>query len=300
MVFAVTAYCIGSSWLSGEKKVVVTIIKGKYKFIIILFCAAVILFVLLTNMYYPLRSYIIMFPLSKYYQYKGLFRHIPLSIPSGDLTQGQSFYPFILYFNAKQGFARFMGEEEEDLQVSIIYNFGGFRFGSPYADYFDRDADAYSAFYGAYAVNNRDLFFSAEGNPLTEKIGSIGHYDQRYLVMPSIGKAAGDVVFEQKVISVTRNVRYIGIEDWFRIDAALLTNGAAHVYRSDQLGYLQYGVPKGLFADVDYQPQEFSARAYCRYFEKYDATIVLYIIAKNNRVVEQIDRQILSRSVLKQ
>src|SRR5690554_3767690 len=93
--------------------------------IIMIFLIAVAAY--LSNLYYPLRSYLIMYPVSKYHQYTGLFRDIPLHIPSGSLAGHKDFFPYVLYFNANQGFARYLGLNQ-DLQLSIIYNFGDFRF----------------------------------------------------------------------------------------------------------------------------------------------------------------------------
>ena len=55
-----------------------------------------------------------------------------------------------------------------------------------------------------------------------------------------------------------------------------------------------------LEVETDYQVMRLAARAYCRYFEEYNATLVFYILAKERGVVEEIDTRILSRSVLKQ
>ena len=74
----------------------------------------------------------------------------------------------------------------------------------------------------------------------------------------------------------------------------LKTNTPAHRYRTRQIGYLQYGVPKGLKVKSDYQVELLAARVYCRYFAEYNATIVFYIMAKDRELVEEIDTVILS------
>lgn len=273
------------------------IISGR-KFGFLVFTLLVVLFVFVTNFYYPLRSYLIMFPVSKYYQFTGLFREIPLHIPSGSLAGRGSFFPYVLYFNAGEGFARYLNLKE-DIQLSIIYNFGNFSFGKKYAAYFDPQSDLYSAFYGAYAVNNKELFFTADGKIKIEKLTAVPAYDQKYLVMPAIGLAANDVTFEADSITIEEDVHYIELPGWGRIDAMLKTNTPAHRYRTRQIGYLQYGVPKGLKVKSDYQVELLAARVYCRYFAEYNATIVFYIMAKDRELVEEIDTVILSRSLLK-
>lgn len=274
--------------------------KARKKMIFFIICVLfVIFFILITNAYYPLRSFLLMFPVSKYHQYTGLFRYIPLSVPSGSLPGRGSFFPYVLYFNAGKGFTKYLNAKE-DIQLSIIYNFGNFRCGKKYAAYFDPQSDLYGAFYGAYAVNSKALFFAEDGQVKIEKLATVPAYDQKHLVMPSIGLPPGKVTFTVEAVEVQRGVSYIDIPGWCKMDAVIKTNTPAHRYRTRQLGYLQYGVPKGLEVETDYQVMRLAARAYCRYFEEYNATLVFYILAKERGVVEEIDTRILSRSVLKQ
>lgn len=272
--------------------------KRKKTAFVLLLAAALIFTFRLTGIYYPLRTYLLMYPLSRYYKNTGLFRDIPLGIPAGKLPGVGSFIPFMLYFNADEShFARWMGYEG-DLTLSIIYNFGGFCYGRSYADYFDPAAGLYSAFYGAYAVNNKDLFFTADGSIRLSQLALVPHYDQKYLVLPAIGLPSKEVIFQAESIELEENVTYLNIPGWYKMVAEIYTNMPAHRYRTRQLGYLQYGSPKGLEnVTEDYRAERLCARAYCRFFEEYNATVVLYIMAKNKDIAEQIDREILSRSV---
>jgi hypothetical protein len=243
--------------------------------------------------FYPLRSYAVMFPVSRYYHRTGLFRDIPLRIPGGKVEK-EAFYPFALYFNAKESFARFAGGEE-GLELSIIYYFGGFVRGGKSAAYFDTRAATFSAFYGAYAVNSKDFFFTPEGRLRPEQIGKVARFDQQYLVMPSIGLPPSRVVFEYEIVSVAEDVFYAERNGWHRVDAVITTNSPVHRCRGRQPGYLQYGLPRAPAKDgEDYLPQEFFGRVYCRYFPEYEATIVLYLMAKDRNTAEQIDRRILA------
>lgn len=243
--------------------------------------------------FYPLRSYLVMFPVSTYYRLTGLFRDIPLSIPGGRIGE-EAFYPFALYFNAKESFASFMGGEE-GLELSIIYYFGGFARRGKSAAYFNPAAATFSVFYGAYAVNDKSLFFTPDGRLLPEQVGKVARFDQQYLVMPAIGLSPSRVVFDYRIISLTEDVFYAGESGWHRVDAHILTNSPAHHYRSPQPGYLQYGLPVSpADGSEDFQPQEFYGRVYCRYFPEYKVTIVLYLMAKDKETAEQIDRMILA------
>ncbi|NLN07598.1 MAG: hypothetical protein GX167_08275 [Firmicutes bacterium] len=247
--------------------------------------------------FYSLRSYLVMFPISTYYRLTGLFRDIPLSVPGGKIGE-EAFYPFALYFNAKESFARFMGGEE-GLELSIIYYFGGFARRSKSAAYFNPGSETFSAFYGAYAVNNKSLFFTPDGKLLPEQIGKVARFDQQYLVMPAIGLSPSRVVFDYRIVSVTEDVFYAKQSGWHRVDAIIRTNSPVHRYRGWQPGYLQYGLPMAPGnGGEDYGPQEFFGRVYCRYFPEYEATIVLYLMAKDRQTAEQIDRTILAKARL--
>lgn len=254
-----------------------------------------VLFVYFTHLYYPLRSYLIMLPVSKYHQQTGLFRHIPLRIPSGSVD-GDRYYPISLYYNAGEGFARYANRE---VNVSILYNFGGFRFGKPYAGYFNPEAATFASFYGAYAVGGADPVFPSDGEIDLDFLALIPEYDQKYLVMPSIGLPPRNTVFEHRPQFVRENITYIGYPGWVQVDSIVTTNSPSHNYQSRQRGYLQYGVPRGLPVGEDYTVADFYGRAYARYFAAYDTTLILYIIARDEVVAEAIDRDILSQTTFK-
>ena len=62
-----------------------------------------------------------MFPVSKYHQYTGLSVTYFVSSFRKFAGPGQ-FFPYVLYFTGK-GFTKYLNAKE-DIQLSIIYNFG--------------------------------------------------------------------------------------------------------------------------------------------------------------------------------
>ena len=134
--------------------------------------------------------------------------------------------------------------------------------------------------------------FTADGSIRLSQLALVPHYDQKYLVLPAIGLPSKEVIFQAESIELEENVTYLNIPGWYKMDAEIYTNMPAHRYRTRQLGYLQYGSPKGLEnVTEDYRAERLCARAYCRFFEEYNATVVLYIMAKNKDIAEQIDRK---------
>jgi hypothetical protein len=236
-----------------------------------------------------------MYPFSKYEQQTGLFRDIPLRISTGSIDDAR-FYPFALYFNADDSFSSYINE---NVRLSIIYYFGGFGFGDQYSSYFDDNASTFSSFYGAYAINNKDFIYSSNEINL-ESLAKIPEFDQLYLVMPTIGLPANEVVFSHELIDMEKDIEYISHKNWTRIDSMITTNSAIHKAKTHHRGYIQYGVPKGLHYDgEDYPVVDQYGRVYVKYFEEYKSTIVLYIIAKNKTIVDEIDHSILSNAVIR-
>lgn len=259
-----------------------------------------IIFILfVTDLYYPLRSYLIMYPVKTYYKKTGLFNSIPLKIPSGEINNKEKFYPFLLYFNSNEGFGNYI---DKDVDLSIIYNFGGFNIGKKHSTYFDPDSDYYSSFYGAYAVKsneNAPFGFKVDENIDIDLLSKIPEYDQRYLVMSSIGLSPRDVIFEYDISDVERNIEYIGSKNWIKVDSKIKTNAPIHNYKEHDNGYLQYGIPKELdYRENDYPIMNLYGRMYIKYFDKYDSTIAFYILGKNKDIVDRIDENIVSKSYM--
>lgn len=266
--------------------------------IFIVFLLLVIIFI--TDLYYPLRSYIIMYPMKTYHKKTGIFNDIPLKIPSGEINNNSSFYPFVLYFNSNKGFSQYINK---DVNLSIIYNFGDFDFGNKYSNYFNPNSHYYSSFYGAYGIKTKDdipFGFNSNGSIDLDLLSSIPEYDQKYLVMSSIGLSPRDVTFEYTINNIEENMNYMNSNDWIRVDSQIKTNSPIHKYKKHYNGYIQYGVPKEIDnITEDYHIVDLYGRMYIRYFKEYDSTIVFYALGKNKEVIDKIDKDILSESYIK-
>ncbi|MBS4537631.1 hypothetical protein GOQ27_04100 [Clostridium sp. D2Q-11] len=268
------------------------------KIVFIILMTVLILFI--TNIYYPLRSYIIMYPVKTYYRNTGLFNDIPLKIPSGKISNKESFYPFVLYFNSNEGFKYYV---DRDVDLSIMYNFGGFKLGKKNSSYFDPKSDYYSSFYGAYAIktdNSTPFGFDKDKNINIDLLSKVPEYDQKYLVMSSIGLSPNNVTFDYNIKTIKEDIKYINSMDWLMVDSQIKTNAPVHKYKKHYNGYLQYGIPKELNnLSKDYPIMKLHGRMYIKYFKEYDSTIVFYILGKNKDIVDRIDENIVSKSYFK-
>lgn len=271
--------------------------KKKFVFIIVFF--TLILSIYISNIYYPLRSYILMYPLKTYYKHTGIFNNIPLKIPTGKINNEGNFYPFTLYYNSDEEFGNYVNK---DVQLSIIYNFGGFTFGKKHSYYFDTKSDYYSSFYGAYAIksNDKTIFgFDNKEKINLDLLSQIPKYDQKYLVMPSIGLSPKDVTFSYSINNITDNINYINSNGWIKIDSNIKTNAPIHKYKKHYNGYIQYGTPKDLKnVKTNYPIINMYGRMYIKYLEEYNSTLVFYILGMNEDIVNKIDTNILSKSYI--
>ena len=97
---------------------------------------------------------------------------------------------------------------------------------------------------------------------------------------------------------------FLGEAGWQRVDADLLVNGCAH--RSDGFvqSYLQYGTPNYDISKTGdenkrpFTPIEMKGRIYAKYLEEKDLAVFFYIIAADEKVLEQTDEEILRSSKL--
>jgi len=255
--------------------------------------------------YHALRSYVIMFPYSYYHSQQSLLKKNDYLIrtPSHNGFITDSWYPGMLVFHDEYGFEKWV---DEPVELTVLYRFGGFKFGSDYSTYYDHTSDRFSSFYGAYIVDNKidtdtTYGFNEEQEVVISEIMSIPEYDQRWLVMPSIGLSPDHVIFEVEIVDVVNDLNYAsesGLK-WSKVDAHIITNSPQHLYQNHQRGYLQYGVPKtppdGL---NDYYPISLAGRIYVTKNDTDNTLIALYILAVDFETVDEIDNQILSNTTI--
>ncbi|WP_427339356.1 hypothetical protein [Caloranaerobacter sp. DY30410] len=262
-----------------------------------------ILFFLKTNIYYTLKSYIIMYPYSYYNRLNSITykRNIKFYIPSGIITKEKDWYPFVLTFNDNEGFSKYTGKK---LSLTIFYNFGHFKFKEGFSSYYDQNSPYFSSFYGGYVIYNNEnpddsYGFNIDGKIKIEELESIPRYDQTRLVLPSLGCPEHKIYFKSKIDKIEYDIEYLGIKDWVKIDSIVTTNGPNHKYKEKHLGYIQYGKPPANYSGEDFPLVNLKGRIYAKYFDNYKMTIILYIVAPNIDTIENCDKNILSKSKIK-
>ena len=266
--------------------------------LVLLFCIAL----LFSPIGAPIWSYAVMRPYSAFCYRDSLMKKdsIRFRIPGGASTKKPDWYPFVMTFNDSEGLSRYLGEQVE---FTILYNFGYFPLSRGTSSYYDPGSDYYSSFYGGYIIKpgdkNRRFGFLPDGKIDAGEIVKVPEYDQRALVLSSIGCPWEESVFREEISSVQYSVQYAGYGDWVRIDSGIRTNSPVHEYRGFQQGYLQYGrTPGRLSHSGDFPVIDLAGRVYVRYFEEYHATIVLYIMAPSLETVNECGREILSKTTI--
>lgn len=276
--------------------------KKKYYNIIII----ILLFFIFVKspFYYIIRSYIIMYPYSLKMTKESIIqkKDIYIYIPSGRYTKEKDWYPFVLTFNDNKGFSRYIGK---NLSVTVLYNFGHFILREGSSSYYNPNSKYYNSFYGAYIIYNNDnpkspFGFNEDGSINIDEISLIPKYDQERLVLPSLGCPSNIMVFKNNIESIENDVKYLNIDGWTKIDSEIITNSPIHKYKKSQIGYIQYGKPiEKYYNNKDFPIIKLKGRAYVNYLEKYDVTIIMYIMSPNNLAIEECDKNILSKSTIK-
>ncbi|MFA6808893.1 MAG: hypothetical protein WCR27_07860 [Eubacteriales bacterium] len=249
-----------------------------------------------TSVYYQVRSYVVMYFYSLYEENHSLLseKNISIEIPGGVSTEEKDWYPFVMAFDDSQGFSRYVGK---NLSLTILYNFGAFKWNEKMSSIFNPDSPYYTSFYGAYLVRQDESLgeygFESGGKIDVGEVFAVPEYDFKYLVLQSIGCV--NPVLKIEDYEVRENVKYLGYEGWTRIDADLETSGTAHKYSQDCLAYIQYGKPE-YFSEQDFSTVKMKGRIYAKYIEEYGCTIYFYIFMPEKNDLEKCDREILSKT----
>lgn len=216
---------------------------------------------------------------------------ISIDIPSAD-----GWYPFVMTFNADSGFKSFSSGQAEHL--TIMYNFPEFDLKKGCSKIYDDKSPYYSSFYGAYCVDG-DFGFDENGKLDSEQAGMVPEYDYTRLVLRDLGLSDEKTVFEWKVNETGENAEIAGTEGWSFVYADLMVNGLLHEKKEYLRNYIQYGVPKYDVAK-EFAPVNMKGRVYGKYFEEKDVSIYFYVIASEEKVIEQFENEILSKSKIEQ
>ena len=257
-----------------------------------------------TPLYYSFRSYAIMHPYSYLHKLNSILykKDIIFYIPGGNSTSKPDWYPFVMTFNDNEGFSNFTNR---DLSFTVLYNFGHFETLKGCSAYYNPDSKYYSSFYGGYIIHDNknpdNMFgFKSNGKIDTEMLTLVPKYDQTVLVLPSIGCPKDRIIFDATVDNIEENISYIDSEGWTKVDSTIITNSPIHKYSNKHSGYIQYGKPnKSYYPENDFPVITLKGRIYAKYIDKYNSTFVLYVMAPSNEVVEECDREFLSKSIIK-
>jgi len=252
-------------------------------------------------------------------------KNVELKIPGGS---GKGWYPFVMTFNPNSAdFCRFAGLPNDTVRLSILYNFPAFdlSWGKGCSRLFDETSSYYNSFYGAYAVSgstdDSPYGFHADGSLNQEEIAEVAKYDFQRLVLGDFGLMPRDRVFtwttsaaqeEDAALEATatpaatsnKQKLFLGETGWQRVDADLLVNGCAHRADGFVQSYLQYGTPNYDISKTGdenkrpFTPVEMKGRIYAKYLEEQDLSVFFYIIAADEKVLEQTDEEILQSSKL--
>jgi len=241
--------------------------------------------------FYPLRSLVVMGIYSAQHDNDSVMSRAGVDI---DMPSSKGWYPFVMTYNAHS----FGAWANVDAQMSIMYNFGAFDLLKRTSTIYDRQSDKYSAFYGAYAVRESGgvFGFAPDGSVDMDEVSLAVEYDYTQLVIAGFGLQ--NPVFSVDEYTVAQNVDYAGSGGWTRVDAQITANGAAHNYDGYVQPYLQYGRPMES-VETDFEETAFYGRVYAKYLEHRDVTVMLYIIGPSEGTVEICDKEVLSKTEIK-
>lgn len=225
---------------------------------------------------------------------------ITLSIPGGLTTLRSDWYPFVMTFEANNGFRRFTGDSS--LALTILYNFPAFSPIKGCSRLYDTASPYYNGFYGAYLV--RDAEGGAYGfterpdgtlYPDTSAVAEVPKYDFWQLVLSEFGLTSQTAVFDWNITDISEPLFYAGEDGFYRMDATLTVNGSSHEYNGFTQSYLQYGKPNFPVTDP-LAPVPMYGRLYGKYLEEKQVSLFFYVVAADPEVLEECDKEILSES----
>ncbi len=195
------------------------------------------------------------------------------------------FFPVMVTFNEDAGMSDWL---DKPVRFTVDYAVAGYPFLSSHSGFYDPDDPLYGAYVGAYYLRGLD-------RPADEQtVMRITEFDQRCLALPAVGLEADKAVFRVDDVKATAPQVQMAGYDWQRYDAAIATNGPGYTKTRFHTGYLLFGDPPP--AVEQYPLRQMAGRIYVTYFEGTDLTVGLYILAKDESVLDKIDANILSKA----
>ena len=245
-----------------------------------------------------------------------------VSIPSG-----RGWYPFVMNFSDDNGFSVYT--DKPDMRLTIFYNFSAFDLTKGCSRLYDVKSPYYSAFYGAYFVENKGALSEGGGQAApygfavahekdsftggdeqrtdakntaylfeSNAVAEVARFDYFNLVLGDFGLRKEDRVFSYEETARESGASFIGYEGWTRIECEMRVNGAAHVKEGSVQSYLQYGEP-AFPADVPFAPVDMHGIIIARYFEEFDVSAFFYCMAPDRQVCLDCEEEILRQSSLR-
>lgn len=228
--------------------------------------------------------------------------NLSLSVPGGLSTLRSDWYPFVMTFEANNGFRRFTGDDT--LSLTILYNFPAFSPTKGCSRLYDTSSPYYNSFYGAYLVKDTDggiYGFTRQSDgtlyPDAAAVAEVPKYDFWQLVLSEFGLTSTNKVFDWNITEISEPLTYAGEDGFYRMDATLTVNGASHEYNGFTQSYLQYGKPNYPVTDP-LAPVTMYGRIYGKFLEDKQVSLFFYIVAADKEVLEECDKEILSESNL--
>ena len=223
-----------------------------------------------------------------------------IKIPGGLITPEKDWYPFVMTFNADKSFQYYTGRE--NINLSIMYNFPEFSPEAGYSMLYDKSSEYYNSFYGAYIVDDPEKIYGFEKtenglkiNP--DEVADVAAFDFSRLVLGDFGLKYKNFIFETDIADIEENITYMGMDDWIKSDINLTVSGAEHNPNGFVASYIQYGTPK-ISTETPFEPVNMYGRIYAKYLPKYNQSIFMYIVASDKTVLEECDKNILSKSIM--
>ncbi len=268
----------------------------KRTFIIII----IVLAVVFSPPFALFRSMAVMLPYSAYHSRSSVQaeKGFEINIPGGLSTGYSDWYPFVMTFNDSPGFDHYIGRD--DVSLTIMYNFPSFSLLHGCSRLFDPDSPYFGAFYGAYITETTDgePYGFSDGIPDIDDVTKIPEFDLEYLVLRPFGLDTDDMVFESSIDDVESGVAYAGYDGWIKYDVDITASSPAHEYSKFDVSYLQYGIPSFSVDGDEFAPINMHGRIYAKYFENSSTAVFFYILSKDEAVLENCDRDILSNSTI--
>jgi hypothetical protein len=212
---------------------------------------------------------------------------LPLQIPVPD-AKSHTWTSRMKLFNCDVNFSDNKALEK----MSICYNFGAFN--GQHSSFYDPDSPYFCAHYGVYALaGGNDPLGITSGQPDMAAIADLVAYDQLDLVLESLGCPSVKKSFRYTLESLAPGPQMAGFDDWIQIDASISTNAPLHQAKGFHLGYLQYGWPPGVYNGPDFPAVPLLGRLYLRYDASRQVTIIYFVIAPSQEVIETTSQEYL-------